>query len=420
MKLTVFGSGYVGLVTATCFAEMGHTVIVIDTDQKKIENLNHGISPIYEPGLDEMIASNMHAGRLLFSQDAQLGVTASDILFIAVGTPPGEDGSADMRFVIQVAETIGKHMNGYKMIVNKSTVPVGSVDRVASCIQSAHPFDVVSNPEFLKEGSAIEDCMKPARIVIGAETERAKKIMQDLYMPFVRNGHPVLFMDTRSAELTKYAANAMLAVRISFMNELSRLCEKVGADIEQIRYGLGSDPRIGREFLYAGIGYGGSCFPKDVQALIQIFASNDDQAYLLEATEKINTLQQQRFAEKIIASQGTVFAVWGIAFKPGTDDIREAPSLIIVRQLLQAGLKVQLFDPIVKCVEGMNSIDDQYEVLNDVDALIIATEWKPFREPDFAKMRSKMHRPVIFDGRNMYDPSKMKELGFSYHSVGRI
>ena len=443
MKIAVFGTGYVGLVTGTCFAEMGNEVICADIDQVKIGNLLKGISPIYEPGLDQLIQSNVKSGRLSFTTNLKKATQEGDLLFIAVGTPPSEDGSADLQYVLKVAETIGENLNSYKVVINKSTVPVGTGkkvrEKIAQALESRRlttEFDVVSNPEFLKEGTAIEDCLKPNRVILGCESARALPIMEQLYEPFLRNGNPLLRMDLLSAEMTKYAANAMLATKISFMNELSRVCERAGADVEAVRQGIGSDPRIGYAFIYPGLGYGGSCFPKDVRALIEIGASFDENLEILKAVEATNQLQRTRFFQKMEryfsrdgsdGLRGKKIAVWGLSFKPGTDDIREAPALDLVARIAQAGATVNAYDPVsihvakiaLKDQPQVSFSENMYDILDGADALVIATEWLPFREPNIQKMKAKMKSPVIFDGRNIYDPKQMQKAGFIYFGVGR-
>ncbi len=439
MKVTVVGSGYVGLVTGACFAEMGNDVYCVDIDEKKIENLKKGILPIYEPGLEEIVKRNFSGGRLHFTNDIKEGLDDSLFMFIAVGTPPDEDGSADLQHVLAVARDIGKKMEKYVIIVNKSTVPVGTADRVREAVRDELTkrgrgeleFDVVSNPEFLKEGAAIEDFMRPDRIIVGTDNVRTGELIKELYAPFVRNGHPVFIMGVRSAELTKYAANAMLATRISFMNELSRLCEISGADIESIRQGIGSDTRIGMPFLYAGLGYGGSCFPKDVKALIQTSKEFGLEARVLMAVEDINHEQRIRFAEKIRQHfsgdvKGKTFAVWGLSFKPQTDDMREAPAIDIIDDLRKSGAKFRAHDPVAmevaKSIIGEKNVEymtNYYDALEGADALLLLTEWNQFRRPDYDRMKSLLKRPLIFDGRNQYDPAKMKELGFTYYCIGR-
>ena len=440
MKITVCGVGYVGLVTGTCLAEMGNDVVCMDLDEAKVRSLRLGKSPIYEPGLDDLLTSNIKAGRMTFTTNAEEAVRAANIIFIAVGTPSDVDGSADLRYVLSVAKTIGTHMQDHKVVITKSTVPVGTAGKVQKEIAAALKargssleFDVVSNPEFLKEGAAIEDCLKPARIVVGCETDRAKKMMADLYAPFVKNGHPIHFMDTLSSEMTKYAANAMLATKISFMNELSRLCEKVGADIEKIRVGIGSDPRIGHHFIYPGLGYGGSCFPKDVKALVKTGSEFGEELTILQAVEDVNATQKLRFTQRVRdhfkgSFKGKKVGVWGLAFKPGTDDLREAPALELIEAILKDGGSVQVHDPVAmehgkKLFEGNSKVvfaENPYDALDGSDALCIVTEWKPFREPDFARMKKLLKDPVIFDGRNLYEPARIAEAGISYYSIGRL
>ncbi|MEK6628604.1 MAG: UDP-glucose/GDP-mannose dehydrogenase family protein [Bdellovibrionota bacterium] len=438
MKISVFGTGYVGLVSGVCFAEMGNTVIGVDVDEKKIASLKDGVSPIYEPGLDQLLQSNYKSGRIDFTTNAKDAINNTDIIFIAVGTPPFEDGSADLKYVLKVAETIAEHMNSYKLIVTKSTVPVGTYKKVKSMIEKtlkkrniSLAFDVASNPEFLREGCAIDDCMKTSRVVVGVETQKAKEILKKLYEPFLRSGNPFLAMDPASSEMTKYAANAMLATKISLMNEFSRLCEKVGADIDMVRHGIGADHRIGPYSIYAGIGYGGSCFPKDVMALIKIGTDLDENLQILTAVEKTNALQRRSFIQKIASKyknlSGLCFTLWGVAFKPGTDDIREAPAIDIISFLLKSGATVRCFDPAAsentldyfKNEKNLSFFPDQYEALDNSVALIIPTEWKSFRNPDFNLIKSKLKSAVIFDGRNIYKNSDMKDLGIEYYSIGR-
>ena len=439
MKVTVIGSGYVGLVTGACFSEMGNDVWCIDIDEKKIENLKKGILPIYEPGLEDIVKRNYADGRLKFSTKIKDGLENSLFVFIAVGTPPDEDGSADLQHVQNVARDIGKNMEKYVVVVNKSTVPVGTGDKVFAVIReelekrgrTELEYDVVSNPEFLKEGAAIEDFMRPDRIIIGTNNVRTAELMKELYAPFVRNGHPTYVMDIHSAELTKYAANAMLATRISFMNELARLCEVTGADIEQIREGIGSDSRIGMPFLSAGLGYGGSCFPKDVKALIQTSKEFGLEAKILMSVEDINKNQRSRYVDKVLKHYNNdvkdkVFAVWGLAFKPQTDDMREAPSIDIINKLREKGAKFRAHDPVAMDVakglfgnKGIDYIDNYYDTLKGADALFLITEWNQFRRPDYEKMKSLLKTPVVFDGRNQYDIKKMTELGFIYYCIGR-
>lgn len=443
MKICVVGTGYVGLVTGACFAEMGNAVICVDIDPVKIENLKNGILPIYEPGLDTVVVENFDSGRLAFSTSLPEAMKSSDLFFIAVGTPPGEDGSADLQYVLAVAREIGVNLERYAVIVDKSTVPVGTADKVRAEIQKQLDlrgvnidFDVVSNPEFLKEGAAVDDFMSPDRIVIGAENQRARDVMSELYAPFTRNHPRTVFMGVRDAEMTKYAANAMLATKISFMNEVANLCELVGVDVENVRLGIGSDQRIGFHFIYPGAGYGGSCFPKDVKALVQIAQQNDFDAKVLKAVEARNFDQKNRIFEKIIERFGQnligrTFAVWGLAFKPGTDDVREAPSKVLIDALLEAGAKVTAFDPVAKTAAkqifedkyfatgALQFSEDQYSAVDGADAVILITEWKLFRRPDFDKLKTRMRLPIVFDGRNQYDPKLLKELGFEYSGIGR-
>jgi len=432
VKLCVVGTGYVGLVAGTCFAESGNDVSCVDIDADKIAKLQQGMVPIYEPGLEELIKRNIAEGRLSFTTDLAAAVRRSLICFIAVGTPQGEDGSADLAAVIRVAAEIAEAMDGYRVIVDKSTVPVGTAERVRQVVASrtSHPFDVVSNPEFLKEGAAVDDFMKPDRVVIGSDNPRAIELMKELYSPFVRTERPIVVTCTASAEMTKYAANAMLAARISLMNEFANLCERVGADIDDVRRGVGSDRRIGHHFLFPGVGYGGSCFPKDVKAVIRSAEQYDLDFRMLRAAEEVNERQKRMLADKVMAHfgeslQGMRFAVWGLAFKPRTDDMREAPAVTIIEALLKAGAEVHVHDP-----EALNEARRifgervryhrvNYEALEGADALLIVTEWNEFRRPDFQRMRQLMRRPVLFDGRNIYDPSEMRELGFVYYSVGR-
>jgi UDPglucose 6-dehydrogenase len=444
MNLTVVGTGYVGLVTGTCFAEMGHSVTCVDVDSRKVENLKKGVLPIYEPGLDAMVERNAREGRLTFTTSLPDAMQSSDVFFIAVGTPPGEDGSADLQYVLAVAREIGAHMDRYAVVIDKSTVPVGTAEKVRATIDGelerrgrVIDFDVVSNPEFLKEGAAIADFMKPDRIVIGAESERAVELMRELYAEFTRSRDRLLIMGIRDAEMTKYVANAMLATKISFMNEIANLCDRMGVDVENVRTGIGSDSRIGYYFIYPGCGYGGSCFPKDVKALIRMAAAHDFQPRVLEAVEARNEEQKGYLFGKISAHyganlEGRVFGLWGLAFKPGTDDMREAPSRVLLQQLIQAGARVRAYDPVAMDVareelprEWFNDglvtlVDHQYGALEGADALALVTEWRPFRHPDFDAMRRLMRPdPVIFDGRNQYQPENMEADGFVYYGVGR-
>lgn len=432
MKIAVIGTGYVGLVTGTCFAETGNNVTCVDIDVNKVNKLQKGEITIYEPGLEKLFLRNLKEERLHFTTDINEGIRDAQIIFLALPTPPGEDGSADLKYILGVADNLGKIMTDYKVIVDKSTVPVGTSEKVHAAIakNAKVAFDVVSNPEFLREGVAVDDFMKPDRVVIGTDSEKAKKLMGDLYAPFVRQGNPVIYMDERSAELTKYAANAFLAVKISFMNEIARLCEKVGADVDMVRRGIGSDERIGKRFLFPGIGYGGSCFPKDVQALSRSSAEVNYEFEILNAVMKVNEDQKLHLIPGIKNYfkgdlKGKRFALWGLAFKPNTDDIREAPALYMIDALTKEGATVCAFDP-----EGMKNVkstigdkidyaDNQYDALENADALIIATEWNEFRTPDFAKIESSLRSKAIFDGRNLFDLATIKELGFHYESVGR-
>ncbi len=446
MKIAVVGTGYVGLVTGTCFAETGNDVICIDIDEKKVKKLSNGEITIYEPGLEKIFLRNVKEGRLHFTQSLADGIKEAEVIFLALPTPPGEDGSADLKYILGVARDLGKIIKpgDYKVIVDKSTVPVGTAEKVEATIiesskealgggndlKKAGAFDVVSNPEFLREGVAVDDFMKPDRVVIGTSSEKSQKIMNDLYAPFVRQGNPIIFMDVRSAELTKYAANSFLATKISFMNEIAQLCERLGADVDMVRKGIGSDERIGRRFLFPGIGYGGSCFPKDVQALVKSAEEVEYEFRILNAVMNVNELQKLHLLPKIKRYfnndiTGKKFALWGLAFKPNTDDIREAPALYIIDALTEAGAQVTAYDP-----EAMNNVkqvvgdkisfaENQYDCLKDADALIIATEWNEFRTPDFLKIVSLLKNKVIFDGRNLFDIQAIKQLGFHYESVGR-
>jgi UDPglucose 6-dehydrogenase len=439
MNVTVVGSGYVGLVTGTCFSEMGNRVICVDKDKGKIEKLNQGIIPIYEPGLEEMLLRNKREERISFTTDLRKAVEQSQLCFIAVNTPPGEDGSADLTHVLNVARDIARFMNEYKIIVNKSTVPVGTADLVKQEVtkilqerEENHDFAVVSNPEFLKEGNALEDFMKPDRVVIGTDKKEVGETMTALYSPFNRVNERIMVMSVRSAEMTKYAANAMLATKISFINEIARLCELTGADVAEVRKGIGSDSRIGYKFIYPGVGYGGSCFPKDIAALVKMGEQNKLDLQILRAVETVNEQQKMILVEKVKRHfgndlSGKRFAVWGLAFKPQTDDMRKAPSLTIIDALLKAGAAVRACDPIALTEakkafgkrEGLSFFEDNYEVLEGADALLLITEWHQFRYPDFSKMKQLMKDPVVFDGRNQYNPQKMKETGFIHYSIGR-
>ncbi len=436
MKIAVIGTGYVGLVTGTCLAEVGTDVACIDIDQKKIEGLKDGIMPIYEPGLENLVVKNYKKRKLHFTTDIADGIKDADVAFIAVGTPPGEDGSADLQYVLAVASQIGQYMSSYGVVVTKSTVPVGTAEKVRGAVQAeldkrgvALKFDIASNPEFLKEGAAIQDFMKPDRIVVGVDSERAQDTMDKLYKPFIMNGHPLIFMDIPSAEMTKYAANAMLATRISFMNDVANLCELMGADVNAVRKGIGSDPRIGSRFIYAGIGYGGSCFPKDVKALIKTAKENDYTMRILEAVEDVNEDQKSVLFNKLTYSigadlSGKKFAMWGLSFKPNTDDMREAPSLVLIDKIIAAGGEVVAYDPVsmteTKHMIGdkIKYVDDPYDALDDADALLLITEWSEFKLPHFDIIGEKLKNKLILDGRNVYDRNEMQELGFEYYSIG--
>ncbi len=438
MKIAIIGTGYVGLVTGTCFADVGNNVICVDNDTSKIDRLNNGEIPIYEPGLDRLVIRNFKEGRLTFTTDIKKAVEESLICFIAVGTPPDEDGSADLSYVLAVAKDIATYMNDYKIVVDKSTVPVGTGDKVKALIDQVlkergadYEFDVVSNPEFLKEGAAIDDFMKPDRIVIGSDNVRVRELMRVLYSPFARAHEKVIFMSLRSAEMTKYAANSMLATKISFMNEIATLCEKLGADVGEVRHGIGSDSRIGYKFIYPGVGYGGSCFPKDVKALIHMANKNGILPQLMQAVEDVNARQKMLLAEKAIAHfggdiKGKKLALWGLSFKPETDDMREAPAIIIIEALLEAGAEIVAYDPVA--IEeskrrfgerdGLTYADSSYAALEGADALLLITEWHQFRYPDFEKIKSLLKTPVVFDGRNQYSYSKLKAMGFTYYGIG--
>jgi len=432
MKIAVVGTGYVGLVTGTCFAETGNKVTCIDIDQRKVEKLSKGEITIYEPGLEKIFLRNLKENRLKFTTDLAEGIHDAEIIFLALPTPPGEGGAADLRYVLGVASDLGKLLTGYKVIVDKSTVPVGTAEKVHAAVAANYKgeFDVVSNPEFLREGVAVDDFMKPDRVVVGARSERARKVMSDLYAPFVRQGNPVIFMDEKSAELTKYAANSFLATKISFMNEIAQLCERLGADVDMVRRGIGSDERIGKRFLFPGIGYGGSCFPKDVQALVMSSEEVNYDFKILKAVEEVNELQKMHLIPKIEKYfngnlAGKHFALWGLAFKPNTDDIREAPALYLIEALTAAGATVSAFDP-----EAMSNVrkvigdkityaGSQYMALENADALIIATEWSEFRTPDFEMINNSLKNKVIFDGRNLFDVKYISDLGYHYESIGR-
>jgi UDPglucose 6-dehydrogenase len=433
MNIAVVGTGYVGLVTGTCFAETGNQVICVDIDEKKVQRMQNGEIPIYEPGLDVLFDRNTRQGRLHFTTDLAAGIRDAEIIFLALPTPPGEDGSADLKYILGVAADLSRIIKDYKVIVDKSTVPVGTAEKVHAILAenlSTELFDVVSNPEFLREGVAVDDFMKPDRVVIGTQSERARKVMKQLYEPFVRQGNPIYFMDERSAEMTKYAANSYLAARISFMNEIANLCELAGANVDAVRVGMGSDSRIGKRFLFPGVGYGGSCFPKDVQALAKTAEDYGYDFRILKSVMNVNTIQKHRLTEKVKAHfgndlRGKTFAIWGLAFKPNTDDTREAPALYLIEDLLEAGASVKAFDP-----EAMQHVDayfkgkvqmakDQYEALIGADALAIVTEWSVFRTPSFDVMKKLLKEPVIFDGRNLYDVDDMDGKGFHYESIGR-
>ena len=436
MKITIVGTGYVGLVTGTCFAEMGVDVSCIDIDKQKIDNLNKGIIPIYEPDLDTLVHKNVKAGRLHFYTDIAASMHHTDVVFSAVGTPPDENGSADLKYVLDVAATVGRLMQQYVLFVTKSTVPVGTAEKVRQTIQSELdtrgvniPFDVASNPEFLKEGAAIDDFMRPDRIVVGVDSDRARYIMEQLYKPFTLNGHPIIFMDIPSAEMTKYAANAMLATRISFMNDIANLCERMGANVHDVRRGIGSDPRIGAKFLYPGCGYGGSCFPKDVKALIKTAEEHNYDMRVLQAVEEVNEDQKTLLYRKLYRHfngdlNGKHIALWGLSFKPQTDDMREAPSLAIIEKLLTAGCKVYAYDPVAvheaqrKVGDSITYCDDIYAAAKGADAILLVTEWKEFRLPDWQRLHENMKTAVLFDGRNIYEPAEMTKQGFTYYGLG--
>jgi len=438
MKITIYGSGYVGLVTGACLADVGNEVLCVDVDEDRIDSINHGEIPIYEPGLSALIKQNRNAGRLRFTTDAEEAVAHGMLQFIAVGTPPAEDGSADLKYVLEVARTIGRHMQEYRVVVDKSTVPVGTADQVSEAIADELkqrsediPYSVASNPEFLKEGDAVGDFMKPDRIVIGTKESRAEEVLRELYAPFNRNHERIIAMDVRSAELTKYAANAMLATKISFMNEMANIAERVGADIEQVRLGIGSDSRIGYSYIYPGCGYGGSCFPKDIRAIGQTAQAHGYKPRILPAVDAVNEAQKEVLFTKIQNRLGDLvgktIAIWGLAFKPNTDDMREASSLVLIRSLLAAGAKVRAYDPeameaagaILSGESGVEFCEDPYSTLDSSDALAIVTEWKAFRSPDFARIKSTLNKPIIFDGRNLYDPAAVTAAGIEYHAIGR-
>lgn len=436
MKVAIVGTGYVGLVTGTCFAEVGMDVTCIDIDQNKIDNLHKGILPIYEPGLDEMVKRNVDKKRLHFSTSLKDSIQGAEVVFIAVGTPPDEDGSADLKYVLAVAASVGEHMTHPLVIVTKSTVPVSTAEKVRKALQeqldkrgSKLDFYVASNPEFLKEGAAIEDFMKPDRIVVGVDRPEAEDLMRKLYKPFLMNGHPIYFMDIPSAEMTKYAANAMLATKISFMNDIANLCEIMGADVNMVRKGIGSDARIGTKFIYPGVGYGGSCFPKDVKALIKTAKENNYNMRILDAVEHVNESQKEVLFNKVKKHfgddlKGKKFALWGLSFKPKTDDMREAPSLVIIEKLLKEGASVVAYDPVAMkeakhtLKDTIEYATDMYETLNDADALLIVTEWPEFRAPDFDEISKRLKQKTLFDGRNIFDPQDMKKIGYSYYCIG--
>jgi UDPglucose 6-dehydrogenase len=432
MNIAVVGTGYVGLVTGTCFAETGNKVVCVDVDKAKVEKLSSGEITIYEPGLEKIFLRNIKEERLRFTTDLSAVVDEAEIIFLALPTPSGADGAADLKYVLGVAGELGKLLKNYKVIVNKSTVPVGTADKVKAAISNNYKgeFDVVSNPEFLREGVAVDDFMKPDRVVVGTTSERARKLMSELYAPFVRQGNPIIFMDERSSELTKYAANSFLATKISFMNEIAQLCERMGADVDMVRRGIGSDDRIGKRFLFPGIGYGGSCFPKDVQALVKSAGEAEYDFKILKSVEKVNAMQKLHLVEKIKthfsgALKGKYFALWGLAFKPNTDDIREAPALSIIDALLQQGASITAYDP--EAMENIRQVlgekiayaPSQYQALDGADALIIATEWSEFRTPDFERIEKLLPSKVIFDGRNLFEVAKMKSMGYRYISIGR-
>lgn len=436
MNIAIVGTGYVGLVSGACFAEMGIHVTCVDIDSAKIEKLHQGIMPIYEPGLEDLVLRNVREGRLQFTTDLTSCLDYTDVVFSAVGTPPDEDGSADLRYVLEVARTVGRHMNKYLVLVTKSTVPVGTAPKVRMAVQEELdkrgvniPFDIASNPEFLKEGAAIKDFMSPDRVVVGVESEKARELMERLYRPFTLNGYPILVMDVPSAEMTKYAANAMLATRISFMNDIANLCERVGANVDNVRKGMGSDPRIGKHFLYAGCGYGGSCFPKDVKALAHTGIENGYPMRVIEAVEAVNEAQKNIVFEKLLRAfdgdlRGKVIAMWGLSFKPETDDMREAPSLVVIEKLIEAGAVVRAYDPIAmeethrRIGDKVTYCKDMYEAVIDADALALLTEWKQFRMPSWSIIRKAMRNHVVVDGRNIYDPKELQDNGFTYSRIG--
>ena len=432
MKITVIGTGYVGLVAGACLADMGNEVICIDNDINKINQLKNGVIPIYEPGLEELVKANSKEGRLSFSSDLDNAVKISQVCFIAVGTPQGEDGSADLKYVFDVAKSIAKAMNEYKVIVNKSTVPVGTAQKVEQIVKenTNHPFDVVSNPEFLKQGNAVDDFLHPDRVIIGSNSDKATQIMQDIYAPFFRTGNRVIVMDVKSSEMTKYASNSFLATKISFMNEIANLCEKVGADAQMVRIGMSTDSRIGNKFLFPGLGYGGSCFPKDVKALVKTGMENNCEMKIVAAADEVNKKQREIFVNKIINRfkgnlQGKTIGIWGLAFKPKTNDMREAPAITIINKLLECGAKIQAFDP--KAIDSakfhfgdkITYCDTAYDALKNADCMVLLTEWNEFRRPDFERIKELLKSPIIFDGRNQYDENRLKQKGFEYYQIGK-
>jgi UDPglucose 6-dehydrogenase len=432
VNISVIGTGYVGLVVGACLAETGNYVVCADVDRKKIDGLQQNHLPIYEPGLLQLVERNQQQSRLRFTDDIAGAIASASVIFIAVGTPPDEDGSADLRHVLAVAEQIGRHMARELVVVTKSTVPVGTAAKVGAAVgrHARHPFHLCSNPEFLKEGAAVDDFLKPDRVVLGVDTDHARSVMAELYAPFVRTGKPIVFMDIPSAEMTKYAANAMLATRISFMNEIAALCEKVGANVDHVRKGIGSDPRIGASFLFPGAGYGGSCFPKDVKALIRTAAECQTPLEVLQAVEDVNDRQKHRLFDKVSVAldgklRGALVAVWGLAFKPQTDDMREAPALTLIEELLEAGARVCAHDPVAvheakrRLGDRVRFVESYYDAVDGADALAIVTDWNEYRHPDFARIKQALRQPVLIDGRNLYDPVKMLEMGFVYDSVGR-
>ena len=432
MKITVIGTGYVGLVAGACLADMGNEVICVDNDTNKINQLKNGVIPIYEPGLEELVKANSKEGRLSFSSDLDNAVKISQVCFIAVGTPQGEDGSADLKYVFDVAKSIAKAMNEYKVIVNKSTVPVGTAQKVEQIVKenTNHPFDVVSNPEFLKQGNAVDDFLHPDRVIIGSNSDKATQIMQDIYAPFFRTGNRVIVMDVKSSEMTKYASNSFLATKISFMNEIANLCEKVGADAQMVRIGMSTDSRIGNKFLFPGLGYGGSCFPKDVKALVKTGMENNCEMKIVAAADEVNKKQREIFVNKIINRfkgnlQGKTIGIWGLAFKPKTNDMREAPAITIINKLLECGAKIQAFDP--KAIDSakfhfgdkITYCDTAYDALKNADCMVLLTEWNEFRRPDFERIKELLKAPIIFDGRNQYDENRLKQKGFEYYQIGK-